>query len=75
MLGVLKAANGSWSVSQKQLVNGLKIQPGDELNVRFQIVNTNPTTLRAKVWRSGEAEPVGWNFAVAMGTTVPSAFL
>ena len=63
-LAAIKAANGTWSISQAQLIDGLSMQPGEELNVRFQIVDTNPTTLRAKVWRASEAEPVGWHFAV-----------
>ncbi len=41
-------------------VPGLTMAPDDVLSVRFQVVGTSPTLVRAKVWRAGTAEPAGW---------------
>ena len=41
-------------------VPGLTVSPGDQLRVRFQVSGTTTTTLLAKVWRSGTAEPASW---------------
>ena len=41
-------------------VNGLTVAAGDRLNVKVQATGTSPTTLRAKVWRVGAAEPAAW---------------
>jgi hypothetical protein len=41
-------------------VPGLTYVAGMSLSVRVQVVGTSPTTVRAKVWRTGQAEPVSW---------------
>ncbi len=41
-------------------VAGLTYAPGDVLNIRFQVIGTGTTTLRAKLWRAGTAEPAAW---------------
>ena len=41
-------------------VPGLSVSPGDQLRVRFLVGGTANTTLQAKVWRKGSAEPVSW---------------
>jgi PKD repeat protein len=41
-------------------VPNLIVAPGDVLRVRFQVLGTNPTTLKAKVWRANAAEPTSW---------------
>lgn len=41
------------------------------LNIRFQVSGTNGTTLQAKVWRAGDAEPTAWTTS----TTDPTAAL
>lgn len=41
------------------VVPGLTVAAGTPLSVRFQAVGSAPTTLRAKVWAAGTAEP-GW---------------
>jgi PKD repeat protein len=43
-----------------QTVTGLTVAPGDRLNVKVQAYGTSPTTLRAKVWAVGSAEPTAW---------------
>jgi PKD repeat protein len=43
-----------------QLPSSITYEPGSELNVRFQVTGTGPTTLRLKVWPAGTPEPAGW---------------
>ena len=43
-----------------QTVTGLTVAAGDKLNVKVQATGTSPTTLRAKVWKVGAAEPASW---------------
>ncbi|NTW38914.1 MAG: PKD domain-containing protein, partial [Cellulomonadaceae bacterium] len=42
--------------------------PGDQLQVRLQVVGTSPTTVRAKVWRLGTAEPTAWTVSATDST-------
>jgi hypothetical protein len=39
---------------------GLTFTPGDTFILRVQAEGANPTTIRAKVWRAGAAEPSAW---------------
>jgi hypothetical protein len=39
---------------------GLTFTPGDTFVLRVQAEGANPTTIRAKVWRAGAAEPSAW---------------
>ena len=41
---------------------------GDTLNLRVQVLNTSPTTVRAKVWKVGTAEPAAWQRSVTDST-------
>ncbi|NTW42550.1 MAG: PKD domain-containing protein, partial [Cellulomonadaceae bacterium] len=34
--------------------------PGERLEVRLEVTGVSPTTVRAKVWRAGTAEPTTW---------------
>ena len=49
-------------------VSGLTFVTGNRLHLRLQVVGTAPTTLRAKVWAAGTAEPVSW-LAIATDST------
>ncbi|MER2137000.1 MAG: PKD domain-containing protein, partial [Arthrobacter sp.] len=49
-------------------IAGLAYGPGDRLTVRVQATGTSPTTLRAKVWKTGEAEPVQWQLSATDST-------
>jgi hypothetical protein len=44
--------------------------PGQVLDVRLQVTGTAPTTVRARVWASGAAEPSTWQ---ASGTDATAA--
>ncbi|WP_394553143.1 LamG-like jellyroll fold domain-containing protein [Agromyces sp. MMS24-JH15] len=49
-------------------VPGVSCAGGQQLQIRVQATGTSPTTLRAKVWQVGSAEPAGWQLT-ASGTT------
>ena len=49
---------------------GLTYAPNDKLHIRLQVTGTSPTTLRARVWKDGTAEPATWQ---ATGTDTASA--
>ena len=55
-------------VKAEVIVVGLTYSAGDLLRVRVQATGLNPTTLRAKLWKSSGAEPAGWAL-VATDTT------
>lgn len=52
--------NRGSTVLQGSTVPGLTYAVGDELQVRLQVFGTSPTTIRAKVWKAGSAEPAAW---------------
>jgi len=41
-------------------ISGLTVSPGQAITVRLRVTGSNPTTLQAKVWLAGAAEPTGW---------------
>jgi PKD repeat protein len=47
--------------------------PGQVLTARFQVVGTNPTTLRSKIWVAGTTEPVAWQATVTDATAALQA--
>ena len=59
-----RTVNGVDTSLQTKTVTGLTYTPGDQLNIRVQAVGTNSTTLRAKVWKVGSAEPSDWAASV-----------
>jgi PKD repeat protein len=57
---VVRVVNGTETVLGGGKVNGLVVNNGGSLQVRFQADGTGTTQLRAKVWKSGDAEPGDW---------------
>lgn len=49
-------------------IAGLSVGAGDRLAVRMQVVGTSPTTIRAKVWAAGTAEPAAWQLTATSST-------
>ena len=43
--------------------------PGAKLNVRFEAVGTNPTTLRMKAWPAANTEPTAWQLTATDNTS------
>ncbi|WP_199424897.1 LamG-like jellyroll fold domain-containing protein [Actinotalea solisilvae] len=56
----LHVTRGNGSPVAGVVVPNVVIAPGDRLQVRLQVTGTSPTTLRAKAWEVGTAEPAGW---------------
>jgi len=46
---------------------------GETFVIRFQAVGRNPTDLKAKVWRSGAAEPGAWTLETTDSTAALQA--
>jgi hypothetical protein len=63
---VRTAANGAETTIQSGIaIVGLNYAVGDRLAVRLQVTGTGITTVRAKVWEVGTAEPANWQRSVA----------
>ncbi|GAB3129650.1 lamin tail domain-containing protein [Glaciibacter psychrotolerans] len=45
-------------------VGGVTFATGDTLNLKVQTFGTSPTMVRAKAWKTGSAEPTGWQVSV-----------
>jgi PKD repeat protein len=69
----LGRAAASETSLQTRTVTGLTYQPGMVLQARVQAFGTSPTTLRAKVWRSGTPEPAAWTASVTDTTAALQA--
>jgi PKD repeat protein len=59
-LWLTKTIAGAETVLSSTTVPGLSVTSADQLSVRFQVTGTNPTTLKAKVWRTAATEPTAW---------------
>lgn len=55
-----RLSGGTETLLSTQAITGLTYAAGDQLSMRFQVTGTSPTTLRARVWRTGSAEPANW---------------
>ncbi|MET4780339.1 PKD domain-containing protein [Glaciihabitans sp. UYNi722] len=54
-------------------VAGLTYTPGTKLNVRVLTTGTSPTTINAKVWAAGQAEPGAWQITTTDSTAALQA--
>ncbi len=70
---VSRTVNGTETVLASQPVAGLVYAPGDVLNVRFQVTGSGTTTLQARVWKDGTAEPTTWITATDSTAALQSA--
>lgn len=59
---------GNGVTLQSVLVPSITYATLDKLQIRTQVFGTNPTTLRAKVWRQGTTEPSNWQASVTDAT-------
>lgn len=71
MLSLVRAAgNGAETYIQGPVsISGLNYTVGDKLALRLQVTGTSPTTVRAKAWELGGAEPVAWQRSGTDSTT------
>ena len=68
-LWLIRVANGAEaSLTAETTVPGMRVQPGTQLAVRLQVVGTNPTTVRARIWPVGASEPSTWNASTTDAT-------
>ena len=51
--------NGSTAL-QSARVSGLTLAPGDRVHLRLQVTGSGSTSLRARAWKDGGAEPASW---------------
>ena len=58
---IVRNVNGVETTLAGGKIAGLTYNSGDVLNVRLQVDGTGTTALKAKVWKSTDAEPVAWN--------------
>lgn len=62
---VRTTASGAETTIQSDLtIGGLNYAVGDRLAMRVQVTGTGTTTIRAKVWEVGTAEPASWQRSV-----------
>jgi PKD repeat protein len=53
-------SNAETTLGSVALPAGLTYSTGSLMQMRLQVEGTSPTTLRAKVWKVGSAEPAAW---------------
>ncbi|WP_395245669.1 LamG-like jellyroll fold domain-containing protein [Agromyces sp. MMS24-K17] len=56
----LQLNEGNTVLANLDPVPGVSCAGGQQLQLRVQATGTSPTTLRAKVWQAGSAEPAAW---------------
>ncbi|WP_344129431.1 PKD domain-containing protein [Pedococcus bigeumensis] len=57
---LIRTVSGTETLLTTVPLPGVVVSAGSTLNLRLLISGTGPTTLSAKVWPSGTAEPAGW---------------
>jgi PKD repeat protein len=63
------AANGADTTLQPEVyVPGITYAAGDRFQTRVQVIGTNPTTIRMKIWKVGTQEPGTWSLTVTDAT-------
>ena len=72
-LTLARTVNGAETALATQAIAGLVYAPGDVWNVRFQATGSGTTTLRARVWKNGTAEPSTWTTATDSTAALQSA--
>ena len=68
-IGATTVVNGTeTALGAMTTVSGLTYTAGTKLRIRAQATGVTPTTLRARVWIEGTAEPAGWQFSTTDST-------
>lgn len=63
-LSLTKVLGSAESSLKSASVPGLALAPGEQLNVLVRVSGVSPTTVEAKAWKAGTAEPSGWQVTV-----------
>ncbi|MEQ4518932.1 PKD domain-containing protein [Pseudarthrobacter sp. B907] len=67
-LFLTRVSGGTETTLQSAAVAGLTVAANDQLRLRVQVTGTSPTTVRAKIWRDGAAEPAAWGLTATDST-------
>lgn len=59
-LDATRVAGGAETSLMSREVPGLQYAAGRQLQIRLRVVGVSPTTIGAKVWRTGGTEPADW---------------
>lgn len=65
---ITKTVSGAETTLVSTTLAGVRQAAGDTFAIRFQAVGRNSTDLKAKVWRSGAAEPGAWTLSTTDST-------
>lgn len=69
LIGITKLVGGTETLLGTQTaVPGLSVAVGTRLDLRVQATGVSPTTVRARVWAHGTAEPSTWQQSVTDAT-------
>lgn len=63
----LVAQRGTTVITSK-LISGLTWKAGDSFSLRVDVTGTNPTSIRAKVWKQDASEPTAWQLETTDST-------
>lgn len=63
LVRVNAAGGAEVAIRPAVVVPGLTAAPGTPMSMRVRAVGTNPTTLEARVWPAGTAEPATWTIS------------
>ena len=64
-LSIVKVVNGpETQIGNEVNATGVTYAPGQFTTMRFRVTGANPTTLQAKAWPAGTAEPAAWALTV-----------
>jgi CSLREA domain-containing protein len=70
-LRVERLNNGSKAdLGTETTVSGLTHTANSFIQVRAEVVGTNPTTIRIKAWGDGQPEPAGWQYSTTDSTAI-----
>lgn len=59
LAALVRTLDGREKTLASRSVPGVEHRPGQDLDVRLEVLGTSPATVRAKVWRAGSRQP-GW---------------
>jgi hypothetical protein len=59
-MNIVKVVGTTTPIVASTIIPGFTYAAGDQLSLRFQALGTSPTTLRARIWHTGQAEPATW---------------
>ncbi len=67
-LFLCKSVDGTESILTSTTMSSMGYQAGQKLNLKVSAVGSSPTTLSAKIWKDGSAEPSAWQLSAQDST-------